>query len=277
VTHYETHIDYITLTIPDDVPMTDAENWTALVAQALREGDKIGGRKAAQALGYKGLVAGPVFAGARQDGAILRCSGFTADKIIAIARPPTARCTRVDLALTVWLEQDDPGRAGRAREQSTAVRESDPASKVKTITFIDGCGAGDTLYLGSRTSELFGRVYDKGRESNAPEYAFAWRYEVEYKGLSARAFLAEWSTAVNRRAWELGVVLSWFKDRGIEVPVQAESVACTRVEVPKHRTDPEKTMEWLRTGVAPSVRRLLDYYDKESILKVLGLGVSDSI
>jgi hypothetical protein len=52
----------------------------------------------------------------------------------------------------------------------------------KTVSLIES-PAGDTFYLGSRSSEKMVRVYDKGKEQGVPQ---DWlRIEMEFKGESA--------------------------------------------------------------------------------------------
>jgi hypothetical protein len=49
-----------------------------------------------------------------------------------------------------------------------------------------------TLYIGSRKSEIFWRVYDKAEELGRPELAPLWRIELELKGERARQFWGFW-------------------------------------------------------------------------------------
>lgn len=92
--------------------------------------------------------------------------------IIATALDHGWRCTRIDIAIDFMedgLTVDDVHR----EFLSNAHKNS------RTTGWIEGRG-GNTFYLGSRQSNRFARVYDKGKEQGL---AHEWtRIEVEYKG-----------------------------------------------------------------------------------------------
>ncbi len=56
----------------------------------------------------------------------------------------------------------------------------------RTFTQLHSVGGGNTIYVGSRQSEKFIRIYDKAAQTGA-EGALWYRYELETKGMVARA------------------------------------------------------------------------------------------
>jgi len=67
-------------------------------------------------------------------------------------------------------------------------RQSSYAGRPRLRTLVDN-PQGSTLYIGSRQSEKMLRIYDKGMEAKLGRWDWL-RYEMEYKGNTARAALA---------------------------------------------------------------------------------------
>ena len=93
-------------------------------------------------------------------------------------------CTRIDFCVDLLhgrgrglLDKAEPavvaGRCSRAGHQIALKRRITPMS----LSDVQG----DTLYLGSRTSEVFGRWYDKGLESATAKAGETIRLEIEFK------------------------------------------------------------------------------------------------
>jgi hypothetical protein len=123
---------------------------------------------------------GTRFVGTRDtDGySMISCSGYAAHieaerlRFLSCWRP-----SRIDIAVDIERHFDVPGAytawQGKSRTKITAIENQ-------------------TLYIGSRKSEIFWRVYDKAEELGRPELAPLWRIELELKGERARQFWGFW-------------------------------------------------------------------------------------
>jgi hypothetical protein len=85
--------------------------------------------------------------------------------------------SRVDVAVDVERHFDVPG--------AFASWQGKTRTKVAAI-------ADETLYVGSRKSQIFWRIYNKAIEMGKPELAPLWRFEIELKGDRAKQFWGFW-------------------------------------------------------------------------------------
>jgi len=128
---------------------------------------------------------------------------------------------------------------------------------------------GSTAYFGARQSEVYGRLYDKGVEAGTAPPGTVWRYEVELKGDRAR-FTAHELDLIN--ALELDIasrVRWWFESWGVECAALARASLSSQIVV--EHSDEQTQLEWLRTGVAPCIQRLLSRGREREVYDALGL------
>lgn len=180
--------------------------------------------------------------------------------------------TRVDLQATIFYENDPASTISDLYLE----REENPKRKGETnTTLILGQDRGDTLYVGSRASAQFGRIYDKMRQSKmSSHYENALRFEVEFKkpmsGEVMRWLLTEDPTSEQICA----KVLNWFALRGIEVPNICTS-GDNAIQLPNKETPIESKLRWLRSTVRP-VYRQLKLLDLQTMADD-AIGVTDDI
>jgi DNA relaxase NicK len=134
------------------------------------------------------------------------------------------------------------------------------ASKYRVTRIVPNDDGGGTLYVGTRGSDVFGRVYDKGAQLGTFPERIYWRWEVEYKRDHARQAYANWSESVNSPnayqaiAREVG---TWYAEHGIPIP----TVLRTEWKRPVIRyatrvRSSDTTIEWLYQQVNPALRKL---------------------
>lgn len=180
--------------------------------------------------------------------------------------------TRVDLQVTIWYQEDPAGTISDLYLE----REENPKRKGETnTTLILGQDRGDTLYVGSRSSAQFGRIYDKMRQSkNSSHYKNALRFEVEFKKpLSGEVM--RWLLTNDPSSEQIcAKVLNWFALRGIEVPNICTS-GDNAIQLPSKETPIESKLNWLRKTVRP-VYRQLKLLDLQTLADE-AIGVTDDI
>jgi DNA relaxase NicK len=179
--------------------------------------------------------------------------------------------SRIDLAVTVWFEDHTPELASimyaAAREYW---REIGKNQGYKYPTLIDSEG-GCTLYLGSRTSQRYFRLYDKWAQSEDPRFMFAWRFEIELKGELARVIWQDIGNGVDIYDIALHEVFGTMERYGIR-PSDFEDYGKLR-KIPRHGSPPDilTKLEWLQKQVRPSVEKLKDRGYEAAVRTILGL------
>jgi DNA relaxase NicK len=223
--------------------------------------------------GYIGWQAGQLCWGERPDGAILRVSGDLADKYWTENLPIGHNVSRIDLAVDVWWHVSPDAMIAEHNVDTLDARMLTKSRPWK-VACVNGFGDGDTLYIGSRTSLEFIRIYNKEAQSDGEDaYRGATRYEVEYHDEAARAIVHRGRIGRRSKSWLLGEVSSILHRRGVgalSCLLATEPIDTVTRRAP---TSDEKKLDWLRTQVAPSVRSLLTRYDEGEILAALGFDV----
>ncbi len=124
---------------------------------------------------------------------------------------PDRRVTRIDLAITQCLGFDIPSVPKRYYDTLTA---EDLAAR--NYALIQNSKMGQTLYVGSRKSEKFGRLYDKGVEEKSAPAGLKYRWEVEYKKPTSGEVAKALDAVRSREAETItGMVFDFFQTRGI--------------------------------------------------------------
>ncbi len=257
----ERGVDYLRLTAVDSPGVEQLYYLADVVGSSLSEaGD---GVREVGELGYRGHAVGKhLFFGQSHQGAMLRASSAVADTVLNQVRgcgPRGFRPTRIDFQATVKYP-DVPGR-GFFRAFSDA---SDEASRSVVgrrtrpwyVALLDEYGRGDTCYIGARSSENFGRIYDKGRESPEHYDLGSVRFETEHKGSSAMRLLAHLvDDKPDVPSFVAGYVAAFFDSRGVRLPVDVTAVELLRAV--EHDTDADRQLRWIARGVVPTISRLV--------------------
>lgn len=207
--------------------------------------------------GYTGSSISTAAFGAGLQGAILQVSGAAADTR-SLLELPFSGVPRLDVQVTTWNEPS-PSDVPRRVSRETVAARAGARGRPWKVAYIDGFGAGDTTYIGSRDSETFVRVYDKAAETGTEEYRGAVRYEVEFKNGAAAAAYARLVADVDKACdTAAGIVRAVLLARGVALPnwVQAPHMLRPKGEVGPSSTD--GTLTWLASGVRPSIARLLE-------------------
>ena len=136
------------------------------------------------------------------------------------------------------------------------------------MTLILGQDRGDTLYVGSRKSDVLGRLYDKGRESKEPEYAGCWRWELQYRRAPAMLAMRGLLAAANPAETILATVGGWFRDRNVPATFASGSLAVD------HRSsrpvpDDKRWLAYARKYVQPRAREMVKRYGWRFVAETL--------
>lgn len=261
-------VDFLTVTTADEAAkrvLLDVFNRGSAAAERL--GDR---RKKQGFQGFQGWSCGPWFYGRREELWLLRIKGSVAHDYFHDLPWPALHCSRVDTQITIQTAKYHPEiarTAGDVRQQLAKMAKA----KLKPAQDLRGFyGDGQTLFIGSRESPRFGRIYDKEKQSGEPAYERAWRFEVEYKKVVA-PLVVEWlRQEPDLRVAALESVLGQFDEWALPLPVDMPRTLVAG-SIGRRDFDSERSMKWLREQVAPTIERLLGTVDLEAIEEALGL------
>jgi Replication initiation factor len=212
--------------------------------------------------GFRGFHSPGVSYGTRgQSEAIVQLSGYKAHQHYRALAGLWDNCSRIDLAVTVVLAENDKNVALRAYNAKT------DQVKMKT-TYIQNNRGGSTFYLGSRSSRQYGRLYDKGAERGGVP-GEEWRYELELKKPLSGLFYEQLLTKKNPQDYIRGYVWNYWTSHGIET-VFAPTAPVNAIEIPRDLTNSRKKLKWIERQVQPAIRELLEQGFRTEVLACLG-------
>jgi len=231
--------------------------------------------------GYSGYSIAGLRWGMRADGCIMMLSGQDAAVNWLPALALADNVTRIDLAATIFLKSPVLDVARRAY----AWVLTDPNichTKKRRYSYVENSAGGQTCYIGSRSSDQFGRLYDKGCESSEEAITppgWVWRYEVEFKAYRAKKLAKQMEqtakSEIETVADSIGALVhKWFRSRGIN-PLFATRIdqGGWMVELEARITDDEASLNWLTVQVRPSVERLMERGRSAEVFEALGIHI----
>lgn len=220
-------------------------------------------------LGYTGYVANSFFYGHHARGRLLMASGSQAHNLYRSIANLSHNVSRIDLQATVWTHGEQPNLAVQGYH---VVKGRAPASQhVRNCTLITSQPSGDTLNVGKRKSDQYGRIYDKATEGQLGTPRTVWRYEVEYKRRPANVALSHLRASECDKALASEVVWRWFERRGIR-PIYAPPSPSEILSFSLAKEERD-TLRWFRDTVSVTVARMVKEHGREVVLEALGLSV----
>jgi len=221
--------------------------------------------------GYQGKQTEGARWGEGPYGYIFIVSGYRAHPVWSKIDPTVSRLTRVDLAVTLKLEEAAPGLC-KAHFQAL-----DPDERQRKYAYIENSEGGETLYVGRKSSDHYGRVYDKGAEQGGAPGG-TYRYEVVLKKPFATSLMKKLKVySSTARGLELAMdhartfLWHWFDNRGVTPVFDRGEKAGFLMETEYALSTPEKRLQWLSHQVSPTVRKLMASGKTEETLRALAL------
>lgn len=221
-------------------------------------------------LGYRGWIAGKIAFGTSGQGAMLQASGYAAE-FVAAECPGWDNVARLDVHVTHWYETDEHWIVDAVERRSREYAAVQGARKHK-VRKEDSGDDGKTVYIGARTSPIFIRTYEKGKErKGAEDYANAIRHEIELKNGFGSDYWPKPGRVVPSRESLAALVYSVYKKRGVFLP-KTKDAGYFEVPVPKEDASASDRLAWYRAQVAPSIKKAkLQGYSVPAILEALGI------
>lgn len=229
-------------------------------------------RKGYKLNGYDGWGAGGCFVGERVDGYFAQFSGSYADDSFWRLYRPDAHLSRLDLRVDVQFKEMPPNVARKGYRDGIRANDKLPLARRRKLYLVMGSDGGDTLYVGSPSSDQRGRLYNKEVQSEDPRYSRTWRYECvyrnDYAGAVAQAVIAAGEADFSAIRT---IVSQWYGNRGISTSAFATGETSVVPIVRTLPSDVDKRLAWLRSQVAPALRWLQDAGASTEMWESLGL------
>ena len=257
-------IDWFTVTVTDGLRLRFCE---AKAERAMKELEATGSpRTFTNRLGFVGDRVDGLFYGRRGDTLMVIGSGTVAASQAAFFLGLATTVTRLDLAVTLQdLDIDRDWTAVALRQASFDGRVDSGLLKTHRI---EGTPDGRTLYVGSRSSDRYIRIYDKSAESKGEWPPRSWRWEIEYKRPRAGIVAARLLTAGATPSSVLDVVASALQDVRIILPYGDPPSGWTSKRPPTLTTD-ETRLRYTSRVVAPFISNLVTAVGEERVVKAL--------
>lgn len=241
------------------------------------ESGELGFQKVFKSLGYSGFQCRSVRYGKRLDGSVLFSSGQDAMNITHMLVNDydylELKTTRVDLCVDVALELPKRGWLRGLRESEAF---SENQSRANRSTTLIESTTGDTLYIGSRKSGRFGRIYDKSAAYGVV-LGSVYRFELETKKQVAPAVFKKLFPEKEDSTYSFdlfasrcrSLIQTQFRQWGVDIDLGAKDKEQVRAEV--RVSTLESQLEWLSRSVKPVVVKLIKTGHQSQMFEALGL------
>ena len=261
----EVGIDWLTSTATDKAMRKAlAAECEKILRHATRHGDEL---RSFHWKGYEGLCVDGCDLGIRYDSVMVRLHGATANLYWWDVMQVSQNWTRLDLQ-TTWRITSESVNRTLARSWR-AVQQTKLRGKAVEWHYRRDSSRGDTLEVGRRCSEQFGRAYNKALESKLDHYANCFRLENEFKGGHAASRLRAIAGADNTRACIAGQVADWWQARGV---VSTRLQGWSHIlDVRQRPADLDSRLRWLHNSVRGCVDRCVADGRLDDVLIALGL------
>lgn len=176
--------------------------------------------------------------------------------------------TRLDIAATAKCRNPAPDYPNGIRENIKRVRSCEGKKQRQIMAVFEHKNGATGLTLGSRTSEVYGRVYDwEAKHCGSAQFRL-WRHEIEYKAGAARRLWQSYKNVqkpedviiptMAARLEKWAIPCPWLPDKG-------------RLDIvgTKEKTTDEKRLEHLEKVVVPFLKGLCDRGYEIDVARIL--------
>jgi Replication initiation factor len=267
-------VDWISATLGRDE--LESQTWVYDAIHALEKIAMLGNAyKRRSLLGYDGWECAGCFIGSNETTHYAQFAGKYANDAYRFLDHPKVHISRIDLQLTVQysIELIKEGRYQYAR----AVHHNKGLlqHKQRKVNLYAGSDGGDTVYLGSPSSDVRGRCYNKARQSGEAVYERSWRYETVYRNEYAcnvyRSVIDSGDAAATSIYQE---VIAWWAKRGVII-LGLELGGADVIAAPNPpRTDVQRKLRWIKNQVIPTIRKLAEAGYAVDVMEMIAEAIS---
>jgi len=153
--------------------------------------------------------------------------------------------------------------------------QSLPTFRQRKVDLWLGSGGADTVYIGSPSSEVRGRIYNKEKQSGLDAYQRSWRYEAVYKNEhSTRMFNSIVTKGDQTTRFIISQVVAFFRERGVTIRGLGNYEGRLLEPIRMKPTDAERKLRWVKTQVVPTIRKLAELGYAEELMEIIAEAIS---
>lgn len=269
-----TGVDWISATLGRDE--IDNQTWVYDSLHALENIAMMGNTyKRRSLLGFDGWESAGCFVGSNDTAHYAQFAGKYANDAYTYLNHPKVHISRIDLQATVQYSAELPKEGRYQYARAIYHNKGLPTHRQRKIHLFAGSDGGDTVYLGSPSSDVRGRLYNKAKQSGEKAYERSWRYEVVYRNeYAASVYRRVLSEADEASEFILSEVSSWFRERGITILGLGNGKGNPIAPPKQVRTDAERKLSWLKNQVVPTIRKLAEMGYAEELMELIAEAIS---
>lgn len=258
-------VDWITATAQKGSTRWDMEEYARHERERLMDaGASI---KSGYRLGYYGWATEGFFHGQREGGSIVIASGDVAQTCYRSILNVSDNTPRIDLQVTVSTPIERPNLAAHAYH---VLKSGSPAKvKVRNVTYIETHPQGATVNVGKRSSDSYGRIYDKATESGVGDARSRWRYEIELKRAASTRIAALLLRAEAGAPLATRLVHEWYTARGVAPIYPPGQPLCSHKPIPAVAN--RDVLAWFEESLSITVGKAVRRYGLGRVLESLSL------
>ncbi len=264
-------IDWVTATTRDEAT---GHSWQEIYQQQREEDNMLGlltRERRWKFMSYEGTgFPGSIRVGFSEQLGWIAIASSSSASVWSKLTGAASKVTRLDLAITQNLLFAIPEVPRRYYE---ALTEEDTGAR--NYSLIQNTKQGQTLYVGSRRSEKFGRVYDKGVEEGGALPGFRYRWEVEYKKPTSDELARALIAVKGREADAItALVYEFFDNRGVS-PLFRKLGDSVVLKTSARVTSLDRKLNWIRSQVRPSIGEIIMAGRSKDLFTAFGIPISD--
>jgi hypothetical protein len=267
-------VDWISGTL--DREEIENQSWLYDCLHALEEVQSKGNTyKRRSLLGFDGWESGGCFVGSNETMHYAQFAGKYANDAYKMLDHPKVHISRIDIQITVQYDIELPKEGRYQYARAIHHNKALPEHRQRKIHLYAGSDGGDTIYLGSPSSDTRGRLYNKEKQSNDAAYKRSWRYEVVYRNkVAGSMFRRVISADSEATASILSEVINWYHERGVEV-LDVGSEQRETARAPKApASDVDRKLKWIKSQVVPTIRKLAELGYAEELMETIAEAIS---
>lgn len=221
----------------------------------------------ASRMGFQGWSCDGFFYGVRDDLAICIASGPNTPTLVKPIIEVADNVSRLDLQVTVFAGAEQPNLAIEGYRRLT--RQRTEAHRPGMVTLITSDPKGQTLNVNKRTSDSFGRLYDKASESDLGPPRSIWRAETEFKRSYAMDHALALRSAASISSHTRTQVHRWWSRKGVDMPFAPD---WSQLDVELSIKDKNRdVLSWFERSVSITVARAVKLHGLSVTVAALGL------
>ncbi len=254
----------------------DDQSWMSDCLYALSDIQALGNTyKRRSLLGFDGWECAGCFVGSNDTMHYAQFAGKYAHDAYKYLEHPKVHISRIDLQVTVQYDiellKEGKYQYARAIHHNKAL----PEHRRRTINLFAGSDGGDTVYVGSPSSDQRGRIYNKQRQSLDNAYKHSWRYEAVYRNTYASSvFRRIIATSDALDTIIVPTVVEFFRERGLSILGLGDRSGNV---IEMERTPPsdvDRKLRWIKNQVIPTIRKLAELGYAEELMETIAEAIS---